>query len=236
MTGVCNRAELLDLAQPLLRHSVSFRRCEDGDLGIVTTALSWNASDRTASSAQCVGAFAVRLAETLLGSWPIPAASVANAKADVFKRVNFLHLVLSLLRECTNFEGSESEASTAVTTPRFALRPVHFTVTPGPSTANACKCAVSMVFAVESAEAPGPTSAQPRGAPTRALGRYLTIAADYLSSTMRGMGKSVSTDEVCNVTLQDVVSQRFSECRAAAELLAEDGAVLKQILSDFLTK
>jgi hypothetical protein len=240
MTGACSQGELLDVAQPLLSHSVRFRRREDGGLDILTFGTTWTATDRTTESAHCAGVFAVRMIETLLGRWSIPAASAANAKAELFKRLNFSHTLLCLLRACTNFEGKEaereSEEGAAAPALRVIIRPVHFTVTPIPLASNSCKCTATMIFALETSRPTASANETRRAEPTRAAGRYLSVDVDYMCSTIRGMGKSVSTDEVSSVALRDLVPGRFSERRFALELLAEDSAVLKEILSDFLTK
>ena len=138
----------------------------------------------------------------------------------------------------------------------YQLQPLHFTIEPKPSTGNASGCSAQMVLALHkhtsitttavdaasSAAEKGNNSTLPATSQGSMVstGAYLHVTVAYTTSTMRGMGKSVSTAERCEVFFSDLLgsaggeSSALSRSHSVSELGEENGALLKQVLADFL--
>ena len=226
---------LLQNSNPVLvmDGSLSFHRDDQQSaLWIQCDALQWGSSSSNICSQQSTEVFLRSFTKAFFKLWMIPTDS-ASIKTETFKRLKLLHSAGMLIRTATSLPPSTA-----------GLRCLHFEVIPAPSTLNSCGCKISLLFALHnssssSSAVSGTTetsSAHSNGQiPVRPTVRYLQVLLEYTCSTMKGMGKSISTAELCDVTLRDVVSGMFERKHTEQELMSNNCSLLQEILIDFCT-
>ena len=191
--------------------------------------------------------FATQFAKSLFAQWALPAPINGGMKTEILKRIKLLRDVWFVLQVMTrpssggpsasedamDVDGNNGDAAAATAVTQ--LRPLHFAIAPKTSTSNASGCSAQMVFALhrerESVLPHGANKA--KNAAMESCGAYLVVSFSYSTSTMRGMGKSISTAEISEMTFRDMAGDSFTRSHSMQELAADNGALLLAVQKDY---
>jgi len=245
-----NGATLCDLTLSLLRAADG---ADSVEVLCTRAVLRFPQSFQDPTAYAATGMFAAQFAQSLFRQWTLPVLVNGGVKTEILKRTKFVRDVWWVLQGLTEpaqnkrnghngqnghshedameVDGEHSGEPAASATRQ--LQPLHFTITPSPSTSSASGCTAQLVLALHGVDLPNAASPA-KTASFVSLGAYLLVTFTYHTSTMRGMGKSISTAETSEVVFADVVPDKFSRSHSVRELGEERGALLKSVLSDYL--